>query len=182
VQFESESNDRQRSRLLEKMYTTIQVLSWENHRYASEVMEKLGLTLPQGIVLLTLDSFGGRAKMSDLIKVIQISGGTLTGIVDRLIRAGIVRRERDETDRRVVYVQLSEAGERNVQAIQYAHKVQLDLATSVFSNRELEQFNSLLTRFIQTAGVSPEVVQNYRNYARQSDRLTPLKDDNSPDR
>jgi MarR family transcriptional regulator, organic hydroperoxide resistance regulator len=182
VEFESESNDRQRSRLLEKMYTTIQVLSWENHKHASEVMERLGLTLPQGIVLLTLDSFGGRAKMNDLIKVIQISGGTLTGIVDRLIRAGIVRRERDEADRRVVYVQLSEAGERNVQAIQYAHKVQLDLATSVFSNRELEQFNSLLTRFIQTAGVSPEVVQNYRNYARQSDRLTPLKDDNSPDR
>src|ERR1700712_4789515 len=98
------TNTSQRNQLLETLYTTFQVLSWESQKQASDVMESFGLTLPQGVVLWTLDSYGGRAKMSDLIKVIQISGGTLTGIVDRLIAAELVSRERVEVDRRVVYV------------------------------------------------------------------------------
>lgn len=162
-------NTTERKELLETMYTTMQVLSWESHKQATEVMENFGLTLPQGVVLLTLDGFGGRAKMSDLIKVIQLSGGTLTGIIDRLIVAELVGRERVEDDRRVVYVSLTEAGRGKIQAIQHYQKVQLDMATSIFNNKELELFNALLTRFLDATGISPEVVQNYSNYAKHTD-------------
>lgn len=159
----------QRNRLLETIHSTIQTLAWENHKRSTELMKELDLTLPQGIVLLSLMSLGNRAKMSELIDLIQISGGTLTGIVDRLITAGMVARERDEADRRVVYVYLTEAGTTKVQAIQQANRVQLDLGMVGFSNQELEQFNTFLKKFVEAANTStpepvleqPELLESY---------------------
>lgn len=152
---------RQRTGLLEKMHSTIQTLSWESHKQSTETMKELDLTLPQGVVLLTLFSLGNRAKMSELIELIQISGGTLTGIVDRLITAGLVARERDEVDRRVVYVSLTEAGVLKVQAVQRANRTKLDLALAGFSNQELEQFIALLKKFVAAANGSPEAPAEY---------------------
>jgi DNA-binding MarR family transcriptional regulator len=159
----------QRARLLEIMYITIQTLSWESHKQSTDIMKELDLTLPQGLALLTLHGLGNRAKMSELIELIQISGGTLTGIVDRLITAGLVARERDETDRRVVYVSLTEAGAKKVQAVQHTHRVQLDRATAGFSNHELAQFNDLLTKFVAATPVPPEAFQNYPEFTRSYD-------------
>ena len=105
----------QRNQLLEIIHNTLQNLAWENHKRSTELLKELDLTLPQGVVLGTLSGLGSRAKMSELIELIQISGGTLTGIVDRLITAGLVARERDEADRRVVYVSLTEAGTMKIQ-------------------------------------------------------------------
>lgn len=158
-----------RTRLLETMFTTIQSLSWESHKQSTGIMKELDLTLPQGLVLLTLYSLGSRAKMSELIELLQISGGTLTGIVDRLISAGLVARERDEIDRRVVYVSLTESGAKKVQAVLNTHKVQLDRATAGFTNHELEQFNCLLKKFVAAASVPPGALPNYPEYARLYD-------------
>lgn len=158
-----------RNRLLEIMYITVQTLSWESHKQSTVIMKELELTLPQGLVLLTLHGLGGRAKMSELIELIQISGGTLTGIVDRLITAGLVARERDETDRRVVYVSLSEAGAGKVQAVQQAHRVQLDRATTGFSNQDLEQFVTLLKKFVAAADASLDVLSEYPELLKSFD-------------
>ena len=143
------------------MHVTIQTLSWESHRQSSDTMKQLDLTLPQGVVLLTLFGLGNRAKMSELVELIQISGGTLTGIVDRLITAGLVARERDEADRRVVYVYLTEAGTHKVQAVQQANRAKIDLAVAGFSNQELEQFITLLKKFVTAASGLPENAPEY---------------------
>lgn len=55
-------------------------------------------------------------RMSDLSERLQISAGSLTTMVNRLIEAGVVDRRRSRLDRRVVIVNLNEAGEALVQA------------------------------------------------------------------
>lgn len=52
----------------------------------------------------------GRANHAELARRLWIRPATLTGIVDTLVRAGYVRRERDSQDRRVVWLILTEAG------------------------------------------------------------------------
>jgi DNA-binding MarR family transcriptional regulator len=54
--------------------------------------------------------------MSDLADRLQVSAGSLTTMVNRLIEAGVVDRTRSQLDRRVVMVKLNEAGEDLVQA------------------------------------------------------------------
>ncbi|HBK85950.1 MAG TPA: hypothetical protein DDZ53_07975 [Firmicutes bacterium] len=55
-------------------------------------------------------------RMSDLADRLQVSAGSLTTMVNRLIEAGVVDRTRSQLDRRVVMVKLNEAGEDLVQA------------------------------------------------------------------
>lgn len=66
-------------------------------------MKALGLTGPQLFILKEL--FQGEPRtIGDLSKAVELSNSTVTGIIDRLVRADLVERHRDEKDRRVVWI------------------------------------------------------------------------------
>jgi hypothetical protein len=66
-----------------------------------EMQDETGITLSQYDVLLRLaEAPGGRLKMSDLAQAIVYSTGGLTRLFERMRRAGLVRREPSEHDRR----------------------------------------------------------------------------------
>ncbi|WP_407181547.1 MarR family winged helix-turn-helix transcriptional regulator [Bradyrhizobium sp. STM 3562] len=46
----------------------------------------------------------GRVTAGRLAEVTGLTTGAITGVIDRLEKAGFVRRERDETDRRKVFI------------------------------------------------------------------------------
>jgi DNA-binding MarR family transcriptional regulator len=73
---------------------------------SSQIME---LTMAQFKIVLIL-YVGGTAKMSLLASQLDVSLPTTTGIVDRLVERGLVEREEDVADRRVVLCKLSEKG------------------------------------------------------------------------
>ncbi len=85
-----------------------------------------GLTSGSGAVLVALGFGGGRglelgiagrATHADLARRCMITPATLTGVVNTLVKAGYVRRERDEAYRRVVWLVLTEAGWERVRQI-----------------------------------------------------------------
>jgi DNA-binding MarR family transcriptional regulator len=55
--------------------------------------------------VLTLLEFEGAMPMSHLAEALDVSVASITGIVDRMERRGLVERRRDTADRRVVLVQ-----------------------------------------------------------------------------
>ena len=60
--------------------------------------------------VLTLLEDDGSASMGELAQALDVSVASMTGIADRMERRGLVERRRDETDRRRVVVQATEAG------------------------------------------------------------------------
>jgi DNA-binding MarR family transcriptional regulator len=72
-------------------------------------LEELGLTPPQFYVLATLGYAGG-LPFGDIGEKMMVTVSNLTGIVDRLEQKGLVTRERDSDDRRVIRVKLTEKG------------------------------------------------------------------------
>lgn len=88
--------------------------------------EEDGLS-PGGAAVLTALAYGqgrgleegtpGKATHSQLAQRCLITPGTLTGVVSTLERAGYVRRERDQEDRRVVWLLLTDAGRERVSVI-----------------------------------------------------------------
>jgi len=71
----------------------------------------LDLTMPQLKVVLLL-FLGGSSRMSVVASSLGVSLATATGVVDRLVERGIVLREAQPGDRRVVLCHLSEKGEK----------------------------------------------------------------------
>lgn len=72
-----------------------------------------GLTGPQLMVLKELSVHGG-VYVAELTRAIHLSQPTVTGILDRLEKRGLVRRRRSDEDKRRVHVWLTDDGERLV--------------------------------------------------------------------
>jgi DNA-binding MarR family transcriptional regulator len=71
---------------------------------------ELDLSAPQVHTILALGHVGALA-MGDLARRVAVTEKTVTGLVDRLERDGLVDRVRDDADRRVIHVALTPRGE-----------------------------------------------------------------------
>ena len=79
--------------------------------YSRELAAKVRITSPQLVCLLAVAE-RGKTTATILGREVSLSPSTIVGILDRLEAKGLVRRERDGNDRRVVYVSLTEEGSR----------------------------------------------------------------------
>jgi DNA-binding MarR family transcriptional regulator len=70
------------------------------------IFEDTGITPLQAMTMGIL-SKGKKMKMTELSSKLSLSNSTVSGIVDRLEKQGMVERERSCEDRRVVYVIIS---------------------------------------------------------------------------
>jgi DNA-binding MarR family transcriptional regulator len=96
---------------------TIIYLYTESRRLTKGMAREVGLTGPQLTVIKLLETFEN-LSLSSLSERIRAQNSTVTGIIDRMEREGLVRRERSTTDRRVVHIRLSDKGLRLAQKIQ----------------------------------------------------------------
>lgn len=75
------------------------------------LLEPLGLTYPQYLVMLVLWEHG-EASVGELGQRLHLDSGTLTPLLKRLEAAGLVSRRRSPEDERVVIAALTPAGKR----------------------------------------------------------------------
>ncbi|WP_245753343.1 MarR family winged helix-turn-helix transcriptional regulator [Geodermatophilus ruber] len=73
------------------------------------VLEPLGLTHPQYLVMLALWQYG-QLSVKELSGLLQLDPGTLSPLLKRLEAAGLLRRERDPKDQRNLALALTEKG------------------------------------------------------------------------
>lgn len=97
-------------------------------------------TLPRFDVLAALARYEEGMKMSELSKALRVSGGNVTGIIDRLIEDGFVERTVMPNDRRASCVSLTELGRKEFEVQAKAHEAWVnDLLISL----DDESLNSL---------------------------------------
>jgi MarR family transcriptional regulator, organic hydroperoxide resistance regulator len=83
----------------------------ESRRVTRTVAEQYGLTGSQLLVLKMLEP-RGHVSLSALSEEIRAKNSTVTGIVDRMERDGLVVRRRSGDDRRVVLIELTAKGRK----------------------------------------------------------------------
>jgi DNA-binding MarR family transcriptional regulator len=73
-----------------------------------ELQESTGLGLSEVLVILQIQFAGGRLKMAELADTLVVTRGGVTRIVDRLVDAGYLARVPSESDRRVIFAQVTD--------------------------------------------------------------------------
>jgi len=86
-----------------KLFREVMILF--KHRM-SKVFEGTGITIPQSMVIGIL-SKEKTLKITELSSKLSLSNSTVSGIIDRLEKQGMVQRNRSAEDKRVVYVSIS---------------------------------------------------------------------------
>jgi len=94
-----------------------------------------------------LDILGTRGPMTagELARAIRLTTGAVTGVLDRLEVAGLVRRTRDADDRRKVIVELTEEVDRRGAPVYGPLIADAAVAHAVFNAAELET----ITKFVR---------------------------------
>ncbi len=93
--------------------------------------------------LFTVETVGrsGKTSMSKLAGECDLSLSTMTGVVDRLVKKGCIKRERTEEDRRLVMVELTERGGR---AYQERLEADMRLILSMLAALSYEEQDAIL--------------------------------------
>jgi len=105
------------------------------------------LTLPQFDVLAELDRAGGGGfTFAELSRLLLVTSGNLTGIVDRLEAQRLVARRRDAHDGRVVRVALTASGRRMTRRMLPMHAADIGEILSFMPAAALISLNRLLDR------------------------------------
>jgi DNA-binding MarR family transcriptional regulator len=73
--------------------------------FAETVARQLGIS-HSDLECIDIISLRGRVTAGELAKQSGLTTGAITGVIDRLEKAGLARRERDPDDRRKVYVSI----------------------------------------------------------------------------
>jgi DNA-binding MarR family transcriptional regulator len=96
---------------------TLVYLYTESRRLTKHLAREYGLTGPQLTVVKILEQLGD-LSLSSLSSRIKAQNSTVTGIIDRMEREGLVKRERSEEDRRIVLIRLTPKGRKLAESIE----------------------------------------------------------------
>lgn len=112
------------------------------------VAANVGVTFVQAGILFLLKQSNGRT-MSDLSQLIGVDNSTLTGLVDRLEKAGFVARQASPTDRRSLLIQVTPEGiAAGDKAKMIIKRVNEEIKTG-FPPEEIEIFKEILRSFFE---------------------------------
>ena len=81
-------------------------------RCEDQVFSKHGLTTERHAVLMAIRHIDDPVRPTDVARWLDLSVNSVSMIIDRMVRAGLVKRTRDRKDRRTVFLTATEKAEK----------------------------------------------------------------------
>lgn len=103
-------------------------------------------TLPRFDVLAALYRRREGLTMGELSRMLLVSNGNATTVVDRLEKDGLVRRTPSQTDRRTVFVTLTEAGLASFETLASDHEEQVNSLFSTLDETDIDTLTEAMKR------------------------------------
>ena len=136
------SRGKTRAALMQELEEAMRRSSAQGVLFGQTVANAIGIS---GSDLDCLDfvNLEGRVTAGRLAEVTGLTSGAITGVVDRLEKAGLVRRERDEVDRRKVFIVVVSENAAKIGRVYVPMQQAMHKLWSTYSDAELQ----LLLRF-----------------------------------
>lgn len=126
--------------------------------YSRMLAHDYQITGPQLACLLAVVEKGSLTA-TEISKKISLSASTVIGVIDRLEAKGLVMRERDKKDRRVIHVHSTHTGREMIAKMPYPLKQPLNNALSQLSEKDQKTIASslaLLVKLMEADSVSAD--------------------------
>ena len=81
-------------------------------RCEDQVFSKHGLTTERHAVLMAIRHIDGPVRPTDVARWLDLSVNSVSMIIDRMVKAGLVKRVRDRKDRRTVFLTITSKAEK----------------------------------------------------------------------
>jgi DNA-binding MarR family transcriptional regulator len=139
------SNQPDRPALLAAVLREVRRMTAQSVLIGQAVSERIGLS-SSDLECLDLALLSGGATAGEFAKATGLTTGAITGVIDRLERAGYVRRESDPTDRRKVIVRARPTMTRRIAPLYGSLQREMTALWSVYSDEQLVLILDFLAR------------------------------------
>lgn len=141
----SANHDEKEVARMEKELRYVAAIIKHNGR---KILKNYTITPPQFVALQWLFEHGDMT-IGDLSNKMFLAFSTTTDLVDRMENNHLVKRVRDNKDRRVVRIQLLAEGERVIEEVIDKRRHYLNSVLSDFDEAEVQQLSQLLSKLHQ---------------------------------
>jgi len=142
------SGDRRALRVWLRLLTCTQLIE---RVVRSRLRERFGTTLPRFDLMAQLERHPEGVKMNELSRLLMVTGGNVTAIVDQLEDEGLVERVDQPADRRAFFIKLTRAGGRRFAEMAREHEEWVVGLLEGMSRREQDELLGLLAKVKQHA-------------------------------
>ena len=111
---------------------------------SNRLVREFDCTLPRFDILSALDRNREGMTMGKLSQLLMVSNGNVTGLVNRLVKEGLVERDAAEHDRRVFRVTITQRGANAFQTMAQRHEQWLDDMLDGLATDEIDTLLSSL--------------------------------------
>jgi len=140
------TDDHRALRLWLRLLTCTQLIERE---VRARLRERFDTTLPRFDLMSQLWRYPEGLKMNELSRHLMVTGGNVTGIVDPLVKEGLVERATEPSDRRATRVRLTRAGRKAFAEMARVHEEWIVELLGGLSKKEHAGVYKLLGRMKQ---------------------------------
>jgi DNA-binding MarR family transcriptional regulator len=142
----SRSEDHHALRIWLRLLTCTQLIE---RQVRSRLRGQFASTLPRFDLMAQLERQRDGLKMNELSRMLMVTGGNVTAIVDQLEHEGLVERFEAPEDRRAWLIRLTSAGRKSFAEMARAHEEWIVELLAGLSRREQEELLKLLAKVKQ---------------------------------
>ncbi|MCM8811516.1 MAG: MarR family transcriptional regulator [Candidatus Omnitrophica bacterium] len=125
----------------------IAILARALMRHESNVLSRGDITLPQFWALECLKRRGS-CQMNELAKGLNMTFPAATGLVNRLVKNGLVRRSRSEEDRRAVHVTITPKGRDIIDEVYKQRRKSVRKLFKPLTDSERSQYMDIVNKLV----------------------------------
>jgi len=137
------SDDHRALRIWLRLLTCTQMIE---RVVRSRLRERFGTTLPRFDLMAQLERQPEGLKMNELSRLLMVTGGNVTTVVDQLEKEGLVERLDEPADRRAFRIRLTRSGERMFADMAREHEEWVIGLLSGLSRRDQDELLRLLAK------------------------------------
>jgi DNA-binding MarR family transcriptional regulator len=142
-EFIARRDDHSALRIWLRLLTCTQLIE---RQIRSRLREDFGTTLPRFDLMAQLERYPEGLKMNELSRLLMVTGGNVTTIVDQLEKEGLVERLDEPDDRRAFRIRLTRGGARSFAEMARAHEQWVVELLAGLSRRERDELLKLLAK------------------------------------
>ena len=142
------ADDHRALRIWLRLLTCTQLIE---RQVRSRLREQFNTTLPRFDLMAQLARHPEGLKMNELSRLLMVTGGNVTAIVDQLEKEALVERVDEPADRRAFRIHLTRTGEKTFAEMARAHEEWVVELLAGMTRREQDELLKLLAKVKQHA-------------------------------
>lgn len=148
---------------LKSLVTLLKAARSVEKQLERNIVASSSMSLSEFMVMEALYSKDEDLPIQDIARMVLLSSGTMTYVINQLVKRGFIERINCTKDKRIVYAHLTDLGKIQISVAFKTHKQFIEKLFSVFTEEEVKEYIRLNKKIGKHASQGLEQKEGYKS-------------------